>query len=66
MTGRDGIRRAVSLPPGAATDQAVTVMRGRRGGAGQPITEVVTGVGEPFVEVIYDIAVPAWRSAGPA
>ena len=27
MTGRDGIRRAVSLPPGAARDEAVTVMR---------------------------------------
>src|ERR1700745_1801162 len=27
MTGRDGIRRAVSLPPGAARDQAVTAMR---------------------------------------
>src|SRR5262249_53943547 len=27
MTGRDGIRRAVSLPPGAATGQAVAAMR---------------------------------------
>src|SRR5207248_10732677 len=26
MTGRDGIRRAVSLPPGAARDEAVGVM----------------------------------------
>ena len=59
MTGRDGIRRAVSLPPGAATDQAVTVMRQAAvAELARPITEVVTGVDEPFVQVIYDIAVP--------
>jgi 2,6-dihydroxypyridine 3-monooxygenase len=60
MTGRDGVHRAVSLPPGAARDQAVTVMR--RTAAGElapPIAEVVTGVAEPFVQVVYDIAVPA-------
>src|SRR6266513_831782 len=59
MTGRDGVHRAVSLPPGAARDQAVTVMR--RAAAGElapPIAEVVAGVAEPFVQVVYDIAVP--------
>jgi 2,6-dihydroxypyridine 3-monooxygenase len=59
MTGRDGVHRTVSLPPGAARDQAVTVMR--RAAADQlapPIAEVVTGVAEPFVQVVYDIAVP--------
>src|SRR5208282_6835384 len=59
MTGRDGIRRAVSLPPGAATDQAVTAMREAAvAELARPITEVVTGVAEPFVQVVYDIAVP--------
>ena len=59
MTGRDGIRRAVSLPPGAATDQAVTAMREAAAAElARPITEVVTGVDEPFVQVVYDIAVP--------
>ena len=59
MTGRDGIRRAVSLPPGAATDQAVTAMRQAAvAELARPITEVVTGVAEPFVQVVYDIAVP--------
>ena len=59
MTGRDGIRRPVSLPPGAATDRAVTAMRQAASAefAG-PIAEVVTGVDEPFVQVVYDIAVP--------
>jgi len=59
MTGRDGIRRAVSLPPGAATDQPVTAMREAAAAElARPITEVVTGVDEPFVQVVYDIAVP--------
>ena len=59
MTGRDGIRRAVSLPPGAARERAVTAMRqAAMTGFAPPIAEVVTGVGEPFVQAVYDIAVP--------
>jgi 2,6-dihydroxypyridine 3-monooxygenase len=59
MTGRDGVRRAVSLPPGAATDAAVSAMRRAAAAAfAPPIAEVVTGVAEPFVQVVYDIAVP--------
>lgn len=59
MTGRDGVRRPVSLPPGAATDEAVVSMR--RAAADRlagPIAEVVTGIAEPFVQVVYDIEVP--------
>jgi 2,6-dihydroxypyridine 3-monooxygenase len=59
MTGRDGVRRAVSLPPGAATDKAVTRMR--QAAADQlagVIAEAMMGVAEPFVQVIYDIDVP--------
>jgi 2,6-dihydroxypyridine 3-monooxygenase len=59
MTGRDGVRRAVSLPPGAATGEAVA---GLRRAAEQvlaaPIAEVVTSVAEPFVQAVYDIDVP--------
>jgi 2,6-dihydroxypyridine 3-monooxygenase len=59
MTGRDGVRRAVSLPPGAASPRAVTVMRqAAMAEFARPIAEVVTGVAEPFVQVVYDIAVP--------
>jgi 2,6-dihydroxypyridine 3-monooxygenase len=59
MTGRDGIRRAVSLPPGAATDEAVAAMRRTAAEVfAAPIAEVVTGMAEPFVQVIYDIEVP--------
>ena len=59
MTGRDGIRRAVSLPPGAATGQAVRHMReAAAANLAGPIAEVVTSIGEPFVQAIYDIEVP--------
>jgi len=59
MTGRDGLRRAVSLPPGAASQRAVTAMRqAAMTEFARPIAEVVTGVAEPFVQVVYDIAVP--------
>ena len=59
MTGRDGVHRTISLPPGAARDQAVTVMRRAAGSElAPPIAAVVTDVAEPFVQVVYDIAVP--------
>jgi len=58
MTGQDGIRRPVSLPPGAATEQSVAGMRQAAADllAG-PITEVIARTAEPFVQVIYDIEV---------
>jgi 2,6-dihydroxypyridine 3-monooxygenase len=60
MTGRDGVRRAVSLPPGAATDEAVAVMRrSARARLAPTLAEVAGGVAEPFVQAVYDIGVPA-------
>jgi 2,6-dihydroxypyridine 3-monooxygenase len=59
MTGRDGVHRAVSLPPGAARDELLTAMRQDAAARlARPIAAVVTGVAEPFVQVICDIAVP--------
>jgi 2,6-dihydroxypyridine 3-monooxygenase len=58
MTGRDGIRRQVSLPPGAATGQAVTGMRQAAADLlAEPIAEVIARTDEPFVQVVYDIEV---------
>jgi 2,6-dihydroxypyridine 3-monooxygenase len=58
MTGRDGIRRPVSLPPGTATGQAVAGMRQAADEllAG-PIAEAIARTAEPFVQVVYDIEV---------
>ena len=59
MTGRDGVRRPVSLPPGAATETAVTGMRqAARDRLAEPIAEAVLRAPEPFVQVVYDIEVP--------
>jgi 2,6-dihydroxypyridine 3-monooxygenase len=59
MTGQDGIRRAVSLPPGAATGMAAGGMRRAAADVlAAPIAEVVTGMAEPFVQAIYDLGVP--------
>ena len=59
MTGRDGVHRAVSLPPGAAREEPLAAMRQAAAARfAAPIAAVVTGVAEPFVQVVYDIAVP--------
>jgi 2,6-dihydroxypyridine 3-monooxygenase len=59
MTGRDGVRRAISLPPGAATAAAVGQLRAAAAASlAGPIAYVVTAIPEPFVQVIYDIEVP--------
>jgi 2,6-dihydroxypyridine 3-monooxygenase len=59
MTGRDGIRRAGTLPPGAATDRALAGMRRNAADVlAAPVAEVVTGIAEPFVQVIFDLEVP--------
>jgi 2,6-dihydroxypyridine 3-monooxygenase len=58
MTGRDGVRREVSLPPGAATDEAVGRMkRAAEDQLAPVIAEAMVGIPEPFVQVIYDIEV---------
>jgi 2,6-dihydroxypyridine 3-monooxygenase len=59
MTGRDGVRRPVSLPPGAANDEAVgQVRRAAAELLAEPIAKMVTAIEEPFVQVVYDIEVP--------
>jgi len=59
MTGRDGVRRQVSLPPGAVTEAAVAGMRqAARDHLAEPIAEAVVRTPEPFVQVVTDIEVP--------
>ena len=59
MTGRDGVRLPVSLPPGAATGPAVAGMRqAARDRLAEPIAEAVVSAAEPFVQVVTDIEVP--------
>lgn len=63
LTDRDGVRRAVSLPPGRVRSEQIEEMR--RFAAehlAPPIAEVVTSVPEPFVQAVYDIEVPGMSS----
>ena len=59
MTDRNGRRRQISLPPGAAAADVVAGMR--RAAADQlasVIAEVMMGIPEPFIQVVHDIEVP--------
>ena len=58
MTGRDGVLRPVSLPPGAATERALADLRQSAvTRLAPPLAEVATHVAEPFIQAIYDIEV---------
>jgi 2,6-dihydroxypyridine 3-monooxygenase len=59
MTGVDGQRREVSLPPGAARPEAVAELRAEAERRLAPqLATVVLGVPEPFVQAVFDIEVP--------
>ena len=60
MTDNDGQHRSVSLPPGSVQASAVKEIRGAAERELAPaLAEVVLRVEEPFVQVIFDITVPA-------
>ncbi len=59
MTDRDGVRREVSLPPGAVRAVHVDEMRSfAREYLAPPIAEVVAHAAAPFAQAIYDLDVP--------
>lgn len=59
MTDRAGHLRPVSLPPGAARHEFVDALRSDASAQLAPVlAEVVRGVAEPFVQAVFDIAVP--------
>jgi 2,6-dihydroxypyridine 3-monooxygenase len=59
LTDRHGRTRPVSLPPGAARAELVDRLRAdARAQLAPVLAEVVTGVAEPFVQVVFDIEVP--------
>ena len=58
MTDLDGVRRPISLPPGAVAPATVAGMRRDAGDLlAAPIAEVVLGIPEPFIQAVYDIEV---------
>jgi len=59
LTGRDGVSREVSLPPGQVRREQVGEMRTLAAEVlAPPIAEVVRSVAEPFVQAVFDIEVP--------
>ena len=56
LTGRDGIRHTLSIPPGMVSRHHVEGARSfAREHMAPPIAEVLVKCAEPFVQVIYDI-----------
>jgi len=58
MTGVDGRRHPLSLPPGLAQPRHVDELRAAAKHLPAPLAEIVTETAEPFVQLIVDVAVP--------
>jgi len=58
MTDRDGVRREISLPPGAVQARFVERLREDAGDLPPPLADVVKRTPEPFVQPIVDVEVP--------
>jgi 2,6-dihydroxypyridine 3-monooxygenase len=66
MTDRTGVRRPVSLAPGAVARERLDDLRAASAALlPQPLAELVDATPEPFVQVVFDIEVPrmAFRRA---
>jgi 2,6-dihydroxypyridine 3-monooxygenase len=58
MTGTDGLRHWLSLPPGRVRPAHLDELRSAAAGLPPPLAEAVTATAEPFVQLIVDVAVP--------
>ena len=58
MTGVDGRRQPLSLPPGTVQPRHLDELRAAAGRLPTPLAEVVTKTAQPVVQLIVDMAVP--------
>jgi 2,6-dihydroxypyridine 3-monooxygenase len=58
MTGVDGRRHPLSLPPGMVQSHLVDELRAAAKHLPGPLAEIVMETAEPFVQLIVDVAVP--------
>jgi 2,6-dihydroxypyridine 3-monooxygenase len=58
MTGTDGRRHPLSLPPGLVRPHHVDELQAAAGQLPAPLAEIVTATEQPFVQLIVDVAVP--------
>ncbi len=63
MTGVDGRRHPLSLPPGMVQAHHVDDLRAAAKHLPGPLAEIVSATAEPFVQLIVDVAVP-WMVVG--
>jgi 2,6-dihydroxypyridine 3-monooxygenase len=58
LTGTDGVRRELSVPPGLMAPEHVAELRTHAAARlPAPLAEVVGAIAEPFVQVIFDIEI---------
>lgn len=63
LTDSQGRQREVSVPPGHVRDDVVAELRQFAADhLAAPLAEMVTSVPEPFVQAVFDIAVPRMRA----
>jgi 2,6-dihydroxypyridine 3-monooxygenase len=58
MTDRDGVRRELSVPPGAVAPAEVAELQRAAERLPPVVAELVTGVPDPFVQQVVDVTVP--------
>jgi 2,6-dihydroxypyridine 3-monooxygenase len=58
MTDRNGVRREVSVPPGAVAEAPLAGLRADAAALPPPLAEVVRLTAEPFLQAIVDVEVP--------
>jgi 2,6-dihydroxypyridine 3-monooxygenase len=58
MTGADGRRHPLSLPPGTVQARHLNELWAAAERLPAPLAEIVAGTAEPFVQLIADVAVP--------
>jgi 2,6-dihydroxypyridine 3-monooxygenase len=58
LTGKDGARPGGSLPPGLVRDEHVRALHAEAAELPPPFARLLTATGEPFIQVIADVAVP--------
>jgi 2,6-dihydroxypyridine 3-monooxygenase len=58
LTGRNGVRTELSVPPGSVQTRHVDELYALAADLPSPLTEIVQQTAEPFIQVIVDLEVP--------
>jgi len=64
LTDRTGVRREVSVPPGAVADGPLAGLRAGASALPPPAAEAILATAEPFLQPVFDIEVPRMAFGG--